>query len=383
MTRMFGLMAAGMVAVLALMAGQASAQGEDQDYFAETDETQTTAVSASAYDYSAVQAELAALRERVGELKYAGGDRGGRVDGGGCDYWCDCCSGAFGGVEAAILVPVFEDGVSTLRYSSQMGVAPGGPPMQIGNDWDAQVTPRFWFGYQNGNCRGIRFRYWEFDHTSNVNNVNLDFRINQPNVPVTSTAGLNFIAADAELFQKVCWGPLNMTLSGGVRWAKARMNRAYVAANGFALAAETDFEGAGPTIGIESRIPLGCSERLAFVSNARGSLVFGDTSKLFQGANPGLAFADAFDEEFDMIYILEMQLGLEYSRETRYGRAFVRGMFEGQYWGNAGFDQDDILTPALLGTPGPGNSGGFGGLLFKQDDSVGFVGGTIAIGIER
>jgi hypothetical protein len=168
-----------------------------------------------------------------------------------------------------------------------------------------------------------------------------------------------------------------------VRWAKAQMNRAYDATSGFALAAETDFEGAGPTIGIETRIPLGCSERLAFVSNARGSLVFGDTSKLFQGANPGLAFADAFDEEFDMIYILEMQLGLEYSRETRYGRAFVRGMFEGQYWGNAGFDQDDILTPALLGTPGPGNAGGFGGLLFKQDDSVGFVGGTVAIGIER
>jgi hypothetical protein len=377
MTRMFRLMVAGMVAALALMADKANAQDEDLSYFGETEETPTVAVSSSVYDYSAIQAELAALREEVRELEYAGGDRGGKVDSGECDCWGGCCPGVFGGVEATILVPTFEDGASALRYSSQLGVAPGGPPAKIGNDWDASVTPRIWFGYQNGNCRGIRFRYWEFDQSANVNDALI------AGVPVASNARLNFIATDGELFQKVCFGPLNMTLSAGVRWAKAQMNRNYVAANGFALAADTDFEGAGPTIGIESRIPLGCSERLALVGNARGSLAFGDTSKLFQGANPGLAFADAFDEEFDMIYILEMQLGLEYSRETRFGRAFVRGMFEGQYWGNAGFDQDDILTPALLGTPGPGNSGGFGGLLFKQDDSVGFVGGTVAIGIER
>ncbi len=85
MTRVFGLIVAGTVAALALVAGKANGQ----------DETQAMAVSASVHDNSAIQAELAALRERIAELECAAEGTGGMGRGGFClqeNCSCDSCS---------------------------------------------------------------------------------------------------------------------------------------------------------------------------------------------------------------------------------------------------------------------------------------------------
>jgi hypothetical protein len=96
-----------------------------------------------------------------------------------------------------------------------------------------------------------------------------------------------------------------------------------------------DFEGWGPTVTAEGRLPIGCRP-LALVGNLRGSLLFGDqkfsnTAQMTRGEKRDV-----------MMQVIESQVGLEYRRCFLGGIISARALLEGQYWalGEAGYSGD-------------------------------------------
>lgn len=281
--------------------------------------------------FSSLEAELVSLRARLDEAEAAVGcglveDCGGCTScgqRGGCNCYCDVCCGWYGGVELVIVKPYFEDGIDF----------EGNDPQEPA--FGHNVTPRFFVGYQNCDGLGARFRGWWFDHTTDeVDDL---------------VYSLDVMALDFEATQLVCWGPMQATFSGGLRYGEVGF-----AGNEFngETVGRTLFHGTGPTVATEARIPIRCG-RLALIGNLRGSLLFGET---------------AFDNDEDVTLdddtlngVLESQIGLEYARTmSNGGTCALRALMEGQLWMGAGEDPSSALSTTSV------------------DEDLGFYGATVS-----
>ena len=300
--------------------------------------------------------EIASLREHI-EALHAQLDADSYDDGIGSCY-NDCCRdwGWFVGAELAFLKPYNGNGTG---MSSIFALA--GTPNVGGVDTDYDASPRFWFGYQNCDGLGIRFRYWEFDqyYSAAANGAAIGGGFN-----VDSTAFHSFDTwvFDAEVIDSSKLGcNWDVTYSAGLRYLQYT-EVAGITSPGASLIVADHIDALGLTASIELRRDVTC--RLGIFGIARGSILYGDESDTFVG---GVVTDDTQLNDVKAIY--EIQLGIEYIKPTCYGSYFVRAGVEAQYWAGFGVDNQPLTR---------GNR-----LLPSSNTSSGFVGGFFAVGFNR
>lgn len=324
-----------------------------------------------ATQFASMQAELEQLRARQGQADAIlarfeqvsfGGETGcsdcgkGKCDdcgaGCGCNCFCDIgCGGIYGGAEAVVVRP-------HMQHETDFNVFGAGG--QFDPRFDYSVSPRIFLGWRNCRGTGIRARYWMFDQTTSP------IVVEDEDVAV----GLDVQALDLEFTQLVCWGPLNSNFALGVRYGSVENTLSFDDGDDYDEF-RTQFDGWGPTMAMENRIPIGCSN-LSVVGNLRGSLLFGDTHYTVLDDDPDpFTLTDGRD---DLVAVAEMQVGLEWSRCTSYGVFSAYALLEGQYWAGAigNLALDELLFP-------------LGGLVrgFSTDQDLGFVGGTFGVQLAR
>ena len=117
----------------------------------------------------------------------------------------------------------------------------------------------------------------------------------------------------------------------------------HTAAYDFLSLQQVDFSGVGPTFSLTALRPFTYNPEFALFTSARGAVLFGDsTSNADVQASMHSFYASQFDRDSELIrtsdelFIAELQLGLQWSRNVRFmnGRVFARAAFEYQFWRN-------------------------------------------------
>ncbi len=151
---------------------------------------------------------------------------------------------------------------------------------------------------------------------------------------MTVATDLKLQTLDFEATQRVELRRTTFNFAAGVRWADIE-SRLYsltfdpgnVAIDDYGVSSE--FEGWGATFAAGLNRKLG-GNGLSLVANTRVSAMVGESDVFV--LDPG-AGTFSIDDRSSGLYIGEVLLGLQYSRQMRCGAEFaVRGTWEGQYW---------------------------------------------------
>lgn len=277
----------------------------------------------------------------------------------------DPVHGWYTGVEATFLNP-YKVSSGPMVFGKSVG---GGGISQVGltdlTDFDnLEGAPRVWLG-RRGELWGMRGRYWLFDADTSRTGIG------QTDTQFTFVSANQFLSAktaDLEVTRCFGLGEWRGDLFFGGRWAefdqRASMDVGLVEATAADLpviidrdtawfGSRTIASGVGLTFGWEGRRPVG-DWGLAVVCNARGSTLWGDvSSRGFQGylGENVLAMQTAEVDETGMLWIGELQVGLEWSGQLRRLNAevFTHVVFEYQFWRAANqtplLMEQEIITP--------------------------------------
>lgn len=249
--------------------------------------------------FNELEAEVVGLRREVANKSGGGGDCNscGVSNDGGCgSCCCDPCAlrcGWLAGMEIALLAPHVSNGTAALF---------GGPAI----DTDYDPSWRMWLGFTRRDGLGFRARYWEYDNRT-------DGTGDAPPFFALDTYVLDFEVTSATPIG--CYWDL--VFSTGFRYVHYNEQRGTTPRN---LVSDLSSDQTGMTIGAEIRRDL--IGNLDLYTNFRGALVYGS----------GNEFVNNYHIEDRLGSMLEMQLGVEYSRETFLGLASFKSAFEGQYW---------------------------------------------------
>jgi len=315
----------------------------------------------------------------------------------GCN---DCCNGRRGGLiagfELVIVQPHFDHGndrVTENRTNDPDVLRENPDPLgPYDNKWDLEPSYRFFLGYVGAQGLGARARYWWFDHEADRLETGRPevARAGGRRLPRNQLdADLRIDALDVEVTQAAQLGYLDLNFAGGVRWGSVETDQIRRASDTRPFdevqTSRVDFDGVGPTLALEIRRPVGAGG-LALVATTRGSLLFGESefaSTLQEPRRRGAAEVNrtftAMEEENDVVYTAELQLGAEYRRAMRNGAALsFRVLFEGQLWGGAAMDG----FHARPGLPDPRLH--IAGLSERSttEHNIGLVGITVGLGLD-
>jgi hypothetical protein len=260
----------------------------------------------------------------------------------GCDDdCCDICPGVIGGAELTFV---------KAHSNALTRVGPGGGGgLTLIPEFDYEVAPRAWLGYQFAGGLGLRATWWGYDQGLPAGFLAAGF-------------GLEATTVDLEVTDAINLGKWELLASGGLRYARLRqdVSELNIFTSPDLVALSRDFEGLGGTLALSVRRGLG-GTNLALIGSARGSLVFGESfdsitpEALGGGVLPGPLVGTQ-----RTLGIFEMRLGVEWSRELSNGaRFYTQTVYEAQYW------QSAQLT------------NGLGGM------DVGFTGVAVNIGLAR
>lgn len=232
----------------------------------------------------------------------------------GCDDdCCDICPGVIGGAELTFLK----------AHSNALAiVAPVGPAATLVPEYDYQVAPRTWLGYQFAGGLGLRATWWGYDQ-------------GLPPGGIAAGFGLEATTVDLEVTDSISLGKWDLLASGGLRYARMRQDIGPSILATIPLS--RDFEGLGGTFALSVRRGL-CGTNLALIGSARGSLVFGDSFDNITTSGPlgDGPFGDDLVGTQRTLGIFEMRLGVEWSRELSNGaRFYTQTVYEAQYWQSA------------------------------------------------
>ncbi len=315
--------------------------------------------------YHSQSAELNELRMRLASLEeevtYSAPPQASYIDGnyahGGGSGCCEpcaceacCCEPAamfYAGVEAVWLKPHFRSADAYVRSPDPNNAifAPF--------DYDFEISPRVWLGYKAASGTGARVRYWQWDHlaasaaavanpgeelfaTAQFIGLDSDGIGGQGTAGVYSTHALDLETIDLEMTRDLCVGVSIIRFAAGIRYLDlGQKYNAYTFGTApvpiEALQYTQDFEGIGPTFGLELGHDLGCS--FSFYAMARGSVLFGNRSDQLTLTTIGLPTANAIRSKADeMITIGEIGMGFE----ANFGGIFARAGYEGQIWFDTG-----------------------------------------------
>lgn len=268
--------------------------------------------------------------------------------GNGCDPCCaprKCGPTINVGVEATYLRPDFD--------ANEADPFLGGGVF----NYEYEAAPRVWVGVEGASGFGIRARYWDYDAESSFHFVDIDTE-EADFVSVSSAAAFDVYHIDIELTRRCCVAGWSTLGSFGVRHTGMSFQaQAEIVYDG--ISADLDvtmtflghrFDGTGLTFAMEGRKPVGRS-RLALYWNARGSVLWGDHKAAGLDYNVDVDNGEfSVDTDADLVreddemWILEAQVGLEYTHALKCGGiAFARGAFEYQDYNFSDF------APAVVG----------------------------------
>ena len=152
---------------------------------------------------------------------------------------------------------------------------------------------------------------------------------------------VEFDTFDMEATRRLRAADWLLNLGGGVRFASLEQNYDAFAsgpAPGSANSA-SDFEGAGPTVFAEFRRPIG-QTGLAFLSSARGSLIYGDREGFARTSQGGVVNSAVFESD-DLVPVGEVQIGGEWSAWVNPATLFfTQAAFETHLWSGVGSAHD-------------------------------------------
>lgn len=315
----------------------------------------------------------------------------------GCDSKKECkTGGVVAGFDLVFVTPYFEENTAfTLNAPSGAG---GFDNNTVSFEYDMALAPRAYVGYEFAGGLGARGRYFQYDQDANprafvsdavTEAVVLFQRSNFPGGgPIDfGTAPISFITGpgttiraesdlsveiiDVEITKRLSGDGWEMLLAGGLRYMKLEQMyrvRSEFAPAGFFndLRIDRDFDGLGPSGALRIAAPVG-ETNLGVFANMRGSLLFGQNKQFYFADADNFLGPDTLTlENDDVIGILELQLGTEYSYRLENGmRLFANVAGEGQLWMGAGsaFNQDNAGSEA--------------------DGNFGLVGFTVGGGIAR
>lgn len=139
----------------------------------------------------------------------------------------------------------------------------------------------------------------------------------------------------------------------------ALLNSFHTADYDFTSLQGLDFNGTGPTFSLSGIRPL--NNNFSLFTSARGSVLFGE-SRNYASVDGQMSslFHDGFSSDMaeqlstEPLYIAELQLGAQWSRQSRLmnGRFFARGAFEYQFWRHSANQAQAALDPTQLGDYG-------------------------------
>ncbi len=283
-----------------------------------------------------------------------------------CDMACGDCVGYptgqnfYVGFETAFVKPRFENNEAFTVMESDGALFESFNAVEF--DYDLELTPRVFIGWQRCDGLGLRVTWWQFDHSAANSSANppangfgeiaappfgdVEISSNIPTDTFSAASDLDAYAIDVEATKQTSFASWNFGVGGGVRYAATEQRYfAQLRDSGADLRDQIDFrqslEGIGPTISIEAHRPW--SRQLSSFCKARGSVLFGDgESRLNAGED--LDLANSFTttrvtNRDDLLSIAEIQVGLRWQASQNRGRRlipFVTSAFEGQIWNGAG-----------------------------------------------
>ncbi len=232
-------------------------------------------------------------------------------------------------------------------------------------DNDYESTPRVWMGYQTKSGLGVRGTYWNFDHASRPFNATSN-GVQIPSATSTSVIFPALIVApfpgdelsvnqsmrattvDLEATYNLRIQRFEANIGGGLRYAHTdqRFNASVtpgpvIFASPAALQWQREFEGIGPLLSAQGRLPLGCSGFYG-LGGVNLSFLFGDknlTRIVANDATPppnrGLPVL-VFDGSDEITGVYGASIGTGWRRQTPVGRTFIEGAYESQLWTDGG-----------------------------------------------
>lgn len=287
-----------------------------------------------------LEAELVSFREDSAAKENGAGKCNGCGKGSGYGD-CGCSSaGLIGGLEATVMT----------AHNSALAVDIGAGLVSLTPDYNAQVAPRVWLGYQGASGLGFKATYWGYDQTATGSDV-------AGALGGDVALGLMARTVDLELMQSTSFCRWDLGVSGGLRWARLEDELSILGPAG-QLALRRDFEGVGGTVALGARRPVG-QRGFALLGGARMSLVYGESDAQIEDTLIGLPTVTLTADD-QVLSIYELRLGGEWSRELNSGaRVVAQLVYEAQTWN----------VPPV-----------FAGLL---DSSIGFTGPAFSLAIER
>ena len=291
---------------------------------------------------SEVDARFQALEKELADMKGSSQT----TDGGSCKTWeaGAPCKTWETGAELTLLRP--EIGSLVLRDVIQ-------DELQVTPDYNLNAALRVWLGREWSNGLGWRVTYWTFKDSAS-----LEFPEQFNNAAIRSD--LNFYTVDLELTRqaKICSWDIYSSIGariGGVDTTEM------VNVSQSTGSLSEHFTGGGLTFSMGTRQALGKSHWTLY-GGFRGSLLYGMTNF---NMNANVHDTITFNGEMEgsvadqTVFIVEMQLGLQYERCTQFGVVFGRAGLETQLW---------ELPPIVAGI---------------GDKNIGRLGPTFALGVRR
>jgi hypothetical protein len=262
-----------------------------------------------------------------------------------CDGSCNPCYAPYGfsaAVEATYLKPHY-------RTNNDQ--------FDVSNNFNYEAAPRVWIQWQNKNGWGLRGRYWDYDADQQASSVITE----ETAIAVFNSAdNLRLYTVDLELTRTFMLGATQTVASIGARNGQFRRNiTQQISIFDFAGGGADDasailrnidrtFNGTGLTLGLGFRRPV-AGTRLAAVCNLRGSVLWGGDNfnysfHVVEVVPVGVGDLDLNDNtqltstggSNSGMWIGELQAGGEWNTPLSStfggGNAFVRVLFEGQWW---------------------------------------------------
>ncbi len=338
----------------------------------------------------AVEARLAELEARLASYGKVTFD-----DHNGCSP-CQSCvpactpkktGGIIAGGEFLLLKPHFGDNSVFNVLQADTGFT---TIEDAGFNFDYQPAFRTYLGYVSAEGTGIVATYFHFHQSANplafagqgpgTDLATFNYNVfDTPLGPGMNRSGLvqfdgealdaryslKVQTLDLEGLQELEVQNTTLTFTGGLRYMRLE-HLASVAGAAFpdpvgsaaigplGFNADNTFEGLGPTVAIASRTPLFGSS-LALTSMLRGSAVYGSQRERYflNATDAGAQNVEFRSKDHDLVGVIELRLGAEYSRPVGAYRLFGRLGAEGQYYAGGG-------SPLTNGEVRDAASGNFG-----------------------
>ncbi len=224
---------------------------------------------------------------------------------------------------------------------------------------DYEITPRIWMGYRGERGLGVRTTYWSYDHNDDrLTLVNDGLNVPQatsttvifpalistalPGDRLTVDNSMEATSFDLEATYDARIQRAELNLRGGLRYIKVEQTFDAAVLGGpvpgvvpASLNWSREFEGVGPTMTADMKLPIG-SRGLYGKGSAGLSFLFGEKTLARSVVNdvtpiatpPNVLLNDA--DEITGVY--QASVGLGWERRTNFGEVFIESMYESQLW---------------------------------------------------